>query len=81
MFWMCLLAFRHSLADADNTDEYGSYMQKHWMCKKCGESIIVTVAERLQHEQQCQQAHRQQDGTLCLPLLVIIISFLAVAGK
>lgn len=29
-------------------------MQKHWICPYCNEDILVTVAERVAHENQCQ---------------------------
>ena len=29
-------------------------MQKHWVCPYCNEDILVTVAERVAHENQCQ---------------------------
>lgn len=32
----------------------GSTMQKHWICPYCNEDILVTVAERIAHENQCQ---------------------------
>ncbi|CAF3971081.1 unnamed protein product, partial [Rotaria sordida] len=32
----------------------GSTMQKHWICPYCNEDILVTVAERVAHENQCQ---------------------------
>ena len=28
-------------------------MQRYWTCPKCGEKLLVTVVEKLQHEQQC----------------------------
>ncbi len=33
--------------------EYTTYMQRHWTCPKCEQRMIVTVVEKLQHEQQC----------------------------
>ncbi|CAF0816955.1 unnamed protein product [Adineta ricciae] len=32
----------------------GATMQKHWTCPYCNEDILVTVAERIAHENQCQ---------------------------
>lgn len=32
----------------------GSTMQKHWVCPYCNEDILVTVAERVAHENRCQ---------------------------
>ncbi|UJR09789.1 hypothetical protein I4U23_014016 [Adineta vaga] len=32
----------------------GATMQKHWTCPYCNEDILVTVAERVAHENQCQ---------------------------
>ena len=32
----------------------GSTMQKHWICPYCNDDILVTVAERVAHENQCQ---------------------------
>ncbi len=29
-------------------------MQKHWICPYCNEDILVTVAERVAHENRCQ---------------------------
>lgn len=35
--------------------EYTQCMQRHWTCPECHDSMIVTVAERLSHQQQCQK--------------------------
>ena len=32
---------------------YSSCMQKHWTCPKCQQHLIVTVVERIKHEQDC----------------------------
>lgn len=40
------------LAD-DGEAEFSCFMQKHWTCPQCGKQLIVTLAQRLQHEQQC----------------------------
>ena len=43
----------------DSIDTWGDYqlcMQKHWTCPRCGCSLIVTIAERLQHEERCETA-------------------------
>ena len=31
------------------------YMARHWRCEKCGKKMIVTVLERLQHQEECQR--------------------------
>ena len=41
----------------DSDDTWGDYqlcMQKHWTCPRCDHSFVVTIAERLQHEEHCQ---------------------------
>lgn len=54
-------SFKFSFSLRSNDDqasfwsEYaGSTMQKHWTCSYCNEDILVTVAERIAHENQCQ---------------------------
>ena len=42
-----------SLQDDGVYGEYTTYMQRYWTCPKCGEKLLVTVVEKLQHEQQC----------------------------
>ena len=37
----------------DISGEYCSFLQKHWTCPQCGQSLIVTLGEKLHHEQQC----------------------------
>ena len=40
---------------SDNTwSDYQMCMQKHWTCPRCDHGFVVTIADRLQHEQQCQ---------------------------
>ena len=61
MYSVILLTFA-SLAASDAADEYSVYMQKHWTCSRCGQSLIVSVAERLEHEQTCDQSVQQKAG-------------------
>ena len=46
----------------DYADAYSSYMQKHWTCPKCEEQFVVTVIERIQHEQDCAQRDTDTQG-------------------
>jgi len=51
--------FYFSLRSNDDQESFwseyaGSTMQKHWICPYCNEDILVTVAERVAHENQCQ---------------------------
>ena len=46
----------------DYADAYSSYMQKHWTCPKCEEQFVVTVIERIQHEQDCAQRDTDKQG-------------------
>lgn len=38
---------------AEASSDAAQYIQKHWKCEKCGVKMVVTVLERLQHENQC----------------------------
>lgn len=42
---------------------YTSCLQSHWHCDQCGENLVVTLAERLQHQQQCIDT-QMKNGTL-----------------
>nr|KAG5694320.1 hypothetical protein BaRGS_035188 [Batillaria attramentaria] len=42
-------------ASASMWGEYTSHMQRHWTCPRCGEAMIVSVLERLQHESMCEK--------------------------
>lgn len=44
----------------DMEDSYTSYMQRHWTCPKCGDKFVVTVIERIQHEQDCSLNEHNQ---------------------
>jgi len=35
--------------------EYTTCLQRHWTCPRCQQTLIVTVGERLEHEQQCEE--------------------------
>lgn len=35
--------------------EFTQCMQRHWTCPECNRAMIVTVAERLRHQQDCQK--------------------------
>jgi hypothetical protein len=53
------MEFDFSLRSNDDQESFwseyaGSTMQKHWICPYCNEDILVTVAERVAHENQCQ---------------------------
>ena len=46
-----------SLQDEETASLWGQYtsnMQKHWTCVVCGQEMLVTLAERLEHELVCQ---------------------------
>lgn len=34
--------------------EYTTCMQRHWTCPRCEHSFVVTIGERLDHEQRCE---------------------------
>ena len=40
---------------AEASSAAAQYIAKHWRCEKCGEKMLVTVLERLQHLEECQQ--------------------------
>lgn len=40
---------------AEASSAAAQYISKHWRCEKCGEKILVTVLEKLQHQEECQQ--------------------------
>lgn len=39
---------------AEAASAAAQYITKHWRCEKCGEKMLVTVLERLQHQEECQ---------------------------
>lgn len=46
------------LLDDDASSVWGEYtmcLQRHWTCPRCEQTLIVTVGERLEHEQQCEE--------------------------
>ena len=54
-----------SLQDDGVYGEYTTYMQKYWTCPKCSEKLLVTLVEKLQHEQQCSiDTERQLQGKI-----------------
>jgi transposase-like protein len=53
------------LQDDDTSSVWGEYttcMQRHWTCPHCDCSLIVTIGERLEHEQQCEQKKLQESA-------------------
>ena len=40
---------------AEASSAAAQYISKHWRCEKCGEKMLVTVLEKLQHQEECQQ--------------------------
>ena len=48
---------------AEAASAAAQYIAKHWRCEKCGQKMLVTVLERLRHEEECQneQAHDSND--------------------
>ncbi len=64
--------FASSLQDEESASVWGEYtgcLQRHWTCPQCGLSLVVTTADRLQHETQCQKEHLHSEGgsqSLCL---------------
>jgi len=42
--------------------EYTSCMQRHWTCSRCECSFIVTLGERLDHEQRCETEQLEQNA-------------------
>ena len=45
---------------AEAASNAAPYIRKHWSCSKCGEKMLVTVLERLQHEETCDE-HQDED--------------------
>ena len=39
---------------AEAASAAAQYISKHWRCEKCGQKMLVTVLERLQHQEECQ---------------------------
>lgn len=39
---------------AEAASAAAQYIAKHWRCEKCGQKMLVTVLERLQHQEECQ---------------------------
>ena len=59
IYFSLKLYFYFSLRSNNDQESFwseyaGSTMQKHWVCPYCNEDILVTVAERIAHENQCQ---------------------------
>ncbi|XP_032240622.2 probable ATP-dependent RNA helicase DHX34 isoform X1 [Nematostella vectensis] len=45
---------------AEAASAAAEYIQKHWTCPKCGEKMIITVLERLRHENDCHETEGQE---------------------
>ncbi|XP_065837116.1 probable ATP-dependent RNA helicase DHX34 [Oscarella lobularis] len=43
------------LSSAIFESDYGGALMKHWNCPRCGKSMVVTIAEKLRHEDECRQ--------------------------
>lgn len=46
------------LLDDETSSVWGEYttcLQRHWTCPRCEQTLIVTIGERLEHEQQCEE--------------------------
>lgn len=39
---------------AEAASAAAQFISKHWRCEKCGQKMLVTVLERLQHQEECQ---------------------------
>ena len=33
---------------------------RHWNCPRCGQSMVVTIAERIHHDEECQRRHEKE---------------------
>lgn len=42
--------------------EYTTCMQRHWTCPRCERSFVVTLGERLDHEQRCENESLEQNA-------------------
>jgi len=54
------------LLDDDASSVWGEYttcLQRHWTCPRCQQTLIVTVGERLEHEQQCEQKQLETNAS------------------
>jgi transposase-like protein len=54
------------LQDDTSSSVWGEYtvcMQRHWTCPRCERSLIVTIGERLEHEQQCERERLEVSAT------------------
>ena len=40
---------------AEAASAAAQFISKHWRCEKCGKKMLVTVLERLQHQEKCEQ--------------------------
>jgi hypothetical protein len=47
----------NSSCDAD----FCAYMQKRWYCAQCGTTLIVTLAEKLKHQEECIVKKHEQE--------------------
>ena len=52
-------------------------MQRHWTCPQCNEKLLVTVVEKLQHEQKCSVDVEQSSHGIYLCYLFSVFFFLA----
>ena len=46
------------LLDDETSSVWGEYttcLQRHWTCPRCEQTLIVTIGERLEHEQKCEE--------------------------
>lgn len=43
------------LQEDENSSLWTQCMQRHWICQQCHRSMIVTIAEKLKHEEDCQK--------------------------
>lgn len=52
---------------AEAASAAAQYIAKHWRCEKCGKKMLVTVLERLQHEEECQHDEPSGDTAVSDP--------------
>jgi len=54
------------LLDDETSSVWGEYttcLQRHWTCPRCQLTLVVTVGERLAHEQQCEEQQLEANAS------------------
>lgn len=47
------------LASGGFDSDYGGAVMRHWNCPRCSQSMVVTIAERIHHDEECQRRHEK----------------------